>query len=170
MLAAMSGFGISGGGQKAEDAFRELTGASRTRYAREGDAVLNGHNIEVKNATSNTLNQVRAVKYITLVAYHQPTATWYVVGPHEIVRLVSSKARGQHTENPFESATLNIKNLSEYRVASDGDLRQAVLDAIASGDSHPRLREAMAGVLEDSKDLARRSIQEVRELLDSKRP
>lgn len=61
--------------------------------------MLDGCPIEVKSATSNTLNQVRAVKYIPLVAYHVPTEAWFVVPAPDVVRLVSSKARGQHTEN-----------------------------------------------------------------------
>ena len=64
-----------------------------------GDAELGGAFVEVKKATAATLNQVRAVKYIPLVAYHEPTDTWYVVPAHVIVCLVASKGRGQHTEN-----------------------------------------------------------------------
>jgi hypothetical protein len=50
-----------------------------------GDALLDDHPIEVKRASANTLNQVRAVKYITLVAYHEPSDTWYVVPAHQVV-------------------------------------------------------------------------------------
>src|SRR5665648_452929 len=108
----MSAFGISGGGRKAEEAFRQLTGADKAPRASAGDAVIDGCPIEVKNATANTLNQVRAVKYIPLVAYHQATSTWYVVPAQHVVRLVSGRVRGQHTENPFESATISVKNLA----------------------------------------------------------
>ena len=54
--------GISGAGRKVERRFRELTGATPTEVSK-GDALLNGHLIEVKQASKNTINQVRAVKY-----------------------------------------------------------------------------------------------------------
>jgi len=96
-----------------------------------GDAELGGTYVEVKKATAATLNQVRAVKYIPLVAFHEPSDTWYVVPAHIIVCLVATKRRGQHTENPFESATLNIFSLGKYQVAHEADLKMATLNAIA---------------------------------------
>ncbi len=119
----------------------------------------------MKKATATTLNQVRAVKYIPLVALHEPTDTWYVVPAHAVVCLVSSKGRGQHTENPFESATLNITSLGKYRIASDGALKQATLDAIVEAKKYPELKKAMEAVLKDSKDLAARSISDVTALI-----
>lgn len=161
----MSFFGISGGGRSAEDRFRALTGATLAPKASVGDAVLDGCPIEVKNATSDTLNQVRAVKYIPLVAYHVPTDSWYVVPAPDVVRLVSSKARGQHTENPFESATLSVRNLAPYRVTSEATLADEVRAAIARGEAHPKIRAAMEDVLQASKDLAISAIDEVRKAL-----
>ncbi len=60
-------FGISSGGADAESQFIALTGATQAPRAADGDAVLEGHLVEVKRASSATLNQVRATKYITLV-------------------------------------------------------------------------------------------------------
>lgn len=133
--------------------------------AGDGDAELGGSYVEVKKATSSTLNQVRAVKYIPLVAYHEPTDTWYVVPAHVIVCLVSTKGRGQHTENPFESATLNIFALAKYRVASEAELKNATLSAIADAAKHAELKDAMDRVLADSKALAARSVAEVKALI-----
>ena len=165
IIPAMSAFGISGGGRRAEEAFRLLTGADNAPRASVGDAVLEGCPIEVKNATANTLNQVRAVKYIPLVAYHQTTSTWYVVPAQHVVRLVSNRLRGQHTENPFESATISVSNLGAFRVEDESQLRDRVLEAIRSADEHPELRAAMQKVLLDSKGLAADAVTEVRNVL-----
>ncbi len=64
-------YGISGGGRSAEAMFRELTGAEPSAEAAKGDATLEGYQVEVKRATSNTVNQVRAVKYIPVVVYDE---------------------------------------------------------------------------------------------------
>lgn len=157
--------GISHGGQRAEVRYRQITGASKPDKTEYGDARLGGSYIEVKTATANTLNQVRAVKYIPLVAYHETTRTWYVVPAHAIVYMVSSKARGQHTENPFESATLNIQNLGKYRVSSEAELKKATLDAIAEAQKYPNLKKAMDEILANSKSLAARSIADVTTLI-----
>jgi hypothetical protein len=114
-------FGISYGGRSAEDLFISLTGAERVAKAALGDAVLEGRHIEIKRASSSTLNQVRAVKYLTLVVHYSPTNAWYVVPAHVVVLMVSRRFRGQHTENPFESATLNLNNLVAYRLEDDID-------------------------------------------------
>lgn len=68
--------GISRGGRSAEDLFRQLTGAQPAERAAQGDAVLEGHPVEVKRATNNTLNQVRAVKYLPIVVHHEPASEW----------------------------------------------------------------------------------------------
>ena len=70
----------------------------------------------MKRATSLTLNQVRAVKYLPLVVHYAPTDEWYVVPAHVVVAEVSQKRRGQHTENPFESATLSLNILRPWKV------------------------------------------------------
>ena len=158
-------FGISGGGRKAEDLFREFTGAGRTSSSAEGDALLDGSPVEVKRATKSTINQVRAVKYIPLVIYFDPEQAWYVVPAHAVIALVSRKTRGQHTENPFESATLSLANLSPYRIASGADLKEAVRTAVASSARYPQLRDAMRTVLDDSRALAADSVRRVHVLL-----
>jgi hypothetical protein len=157
--------GISGDGQSAEERYRRATGATKSAKSGDGDAVLGGSNVEVKKATKATLNQVRAVKYIPLVALHEPTNTWYVVPAHVVVCLVSSKKRGQHTENPFESATLNIFSLGKYKIASETDLKQATLDAIAEAKKFPELKKAIETVLSESKALALRSVKNVQALI-----
>jgi hypothetical protein len=119
----------------------------------------------VKKATAATLNQVRAVKYIPLVAFHERTDTWYVVPAHIIVCLVATKGRGQHTENPFESATLNIFALGKYKVESEAGLKKATLDAITEASKHAELKRAIDQVLADSKALAAASVSNVQAII-----
>ncbi len=158
-------FGISGGGRSAEELFRQMTGAAPAERAAQGDAVLEGHSVEIKRATSVTLNQVRAVKYLPIVVHFAPADEWYVVPAHVVVAAVSQKRRGQHTENPFESATLSLKNLSPWKVADPRRLRAATLEAIAESDRYPELRAAMEEVLRESRGLADASLERVRDLL-----
>jgi hypothetical protein len=158
-------FGISHGGRSAEDLFISLTGAQRAARAALGDAVLEGRHVEVKHASSSTLNQVRAVKYLPLVVYHSPSDTWYVVPAHVVVHEVSQRARGQHTENPFESATINLNRLAAYRLENGSQLRERTLAAIEESDKYPELQQLMNQVLMESKSLAADSIVRVRQLL-----
>lgn len=158
-------FGISGGGADAEAQFRALTGATAAARAADGDALLDGHLVEVKLASSVTLNQVRATKYITLVAYEVGTGDWYVVPAHEVVRHVSRKRRGQHTENPFESATLSLRNLTAFRVADPARLREEVLTAVAESVKYPIVHDEMRRVLSESRRLADESLARVRAAL-----
>ncbi len=143
------------------------TGATKSLKPGQGDAVLGGSNIEVKMASKSTINQVRAVKYIPLVVLYEPdttTSKWFVVPAHKTVCLVSSKSRGQHTENPFESATLNVSALGEFETL-EKDLKQATLDAITAAGKYPQLKAAMDVVLKESKDLADKSIKDVAAVL-----
>lgn len=157
--------GISRSGDSAEELFRRLTGATKAPAAAVGDAVLCDHHIEVKKASSKTLNQVRAVKYITLVAYHVDEDRWYVVPANEIVRQCATKVRGQHTENPFESATLSLANLAAWAVADPTQLRERVCAAIKEAAKHPELKTLMERVLQESRDLAARSVADAQKLL-----
>jgi hypothetical protein len=161
----MSAEGISKSGDSAEELFRQLTGATKASKAALGDAVLGGHYVEVKKASSKTLNQVRAVKYIPLVAYHVDEDRWYVVPANEIVRQCARKARGQHTENPFESATLSLTNLADRAVTDPTQLRDRVYAAIAEAARYPELKELMDRVLQDSQELATRFVGEARKVL-----
>jgi hypothetical protein len=159
-------FGISRGGRTAEELFREMTGATRAATAAQGDALLDGHPVEVKRATSVTLNQVRAVKYLPIVVHYVPADVWYVVPAHAVVVEVSQKHRGQHTENPFESATLSLRRLGAWKVDDPRSLREATLHAIALSGGYPELRSVMEGVLRESRNLADASLERVRSLLE----
>ena len=145
--------GISYGGREAERRFRNLTDASVANKSADGDAVLEGHNIEIKQASTNTLNQVRPVKYLPLVVLDTRCDEWYVVPPNQVVRLAAAKGRGQHTENPFESVTLSVAKIEEYTV-SERNLRPATLEAIQEGERNQSLKEAMSEIRQRSSDLA----------------
>lgn len=156
--------GISNTGNQVETEFRRLTGATRSNRAADGDAVVDGWNVEVKKASSNTLNQVRAVKFIPLVAKDTRDGQWYVISAPNVVKLVAGKERGQHTENPFESATLNIQNLSQFQV-KESDLLNAVRNAIREANDAPALHALMKEILAESKKLASESLVRVRQFL-----
>jgi hypothetical protein len=100
---------ISSAGKSTELLFMTLTGAARSRKRTLGDAVLDGDYVGIKRAASDSINQVRAVKYATLVVHNPPEDVWYVVPAHEVVRLLCGRKRGQHGESPFEFAVLRRK-------------------------------------------------------------
>ena len=152
--------GISKSGKSAEESFRKITGASKSPKSSIGDAILCGYAIEVKKASSNTINQVRAVKWIPLVVRDDKHDEWYVIPAPDVVELVSQKTRGQHTENPFESATLSVAKIERFRVEKS-ELKNCVLRAVARGKKFSVLRKATEKVLSDSKKLAKVSKSEV---------
>lgn len=155
--------GISRTGDDAEKRFIEATGATRTERAADGDAILDGkHVVEIKSAKANTLNQVRAVKYLTLVALQGDK--WFVVPAHEVIALVSGKSRGQHTENPYESSTLNLRSLDKY-IVEERHLGTAVREAAESAAQYPRLRATMQQIMTQSRQLADHSRATVNECL-----
>jgi len=87
--------GISRGGKEAEERFMAITGATPTARAALGDAVLDGTTVEIKHTKrTETLNQVRAVKYIPLVVWVSGEDAWYVIPAHRIVAIVSDRKRG----------------------------------------------------------------------------
>ncbi len=157
--------GISGAGDSAEDQFFYYTNAQKTDRAAAGDAVIDGHIVEVKKASSVTINQVRAVKYITLVVLDTKRSKWFVVPPDEVVRLVAKKNRGQHTENPFESATLSTNNILNCEVTDPTKLRTAVIDAAQQGENSPKLKKAMEEVKRKAVELAKDSRDQVSRII-----
>ena len=152
--------GISKSGNRTEAALRKITGATKADKASLGDAVLSGYAVEIKKASSNTINQVRAVKWIPLVVLDSNDGQWYVIPAPDVVVLVSQKKRGQHTENPFESATLSVKKILHYKTEKS-ELKSAVLGAVARGKKYPILKKSMEKVLSDSRELAELSRSEV---------
>lgn len=165
-MAADESTGISGGGKEAEARFMAITGATPTARAALGDAVLDGVTVEIKHTKrTETLNQVRAVKYIPLVVWVSSEDAWYVIPAHQIVAIVSGRKRGQHTENPFESATLNLKHLEDFRLESESDLVAAVARRAEESAAYPQLKDEMDRVLAEAKKHAAADIERVTEVL-----
>lgn len=108
-------------GQGAEAAFLKLVPGSRpSTNAKLGDVlvVVDGaeHFVEIKECHANygvsgTINQVRAIKFITCVIWAPSRDCWYVLSPDQLVLLASTKSRGQHTEIPFECMNLSLDSI-----------------------------------------------------------
>jgi len=156
--------GISNSGLSAEKYYMQITGASKSKNKVDGDFCFGDDNGEIKEAVE-TINQVRAVKYIPLVVYNSKDNAWYVVPPNVIVNLVSKKKRGQHTENQFECATLSINKISAYQVV-ENNLKQETLNAIEEGRKHPELKIMMQNILADCKNMASKHTKQVSQLID----
>ena len=135
--------GISNLGKDAIKRFVQITGGHKTGPPAPGNVSVGGHPVAVRTASDNTVNQVRAVRYLPIAVFHAPRKLWYVVPPHDVVRFALGKKKGQHGANPFESITLSVKELSTYKVSSENDLLSAVNAALAAGEQHPKLRETM---------------------------
>ncbi len=136
---------ISHEGEDAEGLFRQLTGARPSDIKARGDAILDvdheAHYVEVKKCSSNTINQVRAIKFIPLVVWDSRTDRWHVMAPDEIVRRIVERDRGQHTEIALESATLR---LGDFPAGLTGaELRQAVENACRRARQRDRLHQEM---------------------------
>ena len=136
-------------GDTAENRFLELVkGSMKSDNSKRGDALVpykgSMRYVEIKECHSDTINQVRAVKYIPLIIYTgDGSAPWIVIPPQEVVRLVATKSRGQHTEVPFESANLSKKRLPIGLHASDANLDQSVRTAIEKGEKFTEVEEVM---------------------------
>ena len=163
--------GISRTGRAAERLFIELTGFQACVSPGKGDAAfeLDGvcHYIEVKKCSSNTINQVRPIKFIPLVVYDERDNSWYVIDPVELVAAAAARGRGQHTEVPFESMTLNISNWYSRKVDA-GKLRSAVEKAIHMGLMNAELARCMSELRDGLVTLSDEYKQRVLRLLSSK--
>lgn len=124
-------------GDKAKDLFRKLvTNVRRSNDFSSGDTevYLEGkwYHVDVKDCQSNTINQVRAIRYHTLVVYNE--GVWFVIPPQEVVRLAAQRSRGQHTEIPFESAGLTLNQINSVYRCSDAQLAERVYAAVRMGE------------------------------------
>jgi hypothetical protein len=161
-------------GDDAERSFLRLVRNSRqSPDPKQGDVVVlidgNWRYVEIKQCQSNTINQVRAIKFIPLIIYSPgSTEPWVVVPPHEVVRLVAAKSRGQHTEIPFECANLSLNHLADDLRCGDADLEREVLEAVKEGDSFAAVRDAMTELHDELVRLSERTKQEVIEAFRQK--
>lgn len=141
----------SASARQAVTRFRQATGASPAGRAADGAGRPSrggqgGEHEHLEPGASRQVPDHRRARHAPRPVVRHPT--------HRVVRAVSTKARGQHTENPFESATLNLQAFSDCLLGDEADLRTATLDAVAEGDRYPELRQVMTEVVARSRDLA----------------
>lgn len=145
--------GITRLGRHTEQEFCKLTGATKTARQSLGDAILEGHIVEIKKSGCGVINQVRPAKFLTLVVFHQPENAWYVVPAHEVVKLILAQRRGQHTENAFECAMLNVKQLSQFKIESIQDLKKKVISAAISSKQFENIKHDLLMMLSSTRNL-----------------
>jgi hypothetical protein len=162
-------------GKAAESAFRKLVRDSRASdEAKRGDVIVPvdgvDHYVEVKEChapagAGGTINQVRAIKFITCVVWAPNHGCWYVLSPDQLVRLAATKSRGQHTEIPFESMNFTLASLGSqfHSKATDATLDLEVRAAIRRGQAAGELGRLMTSLLGEIRQLRERWIEKVRD-------
>lgn len=166
VVAPIATLGTSNGGVDVERRFCELTGARMAKQkSPDGDAVLNGRYVEIKAGTHGHVNRVRPMKYLTMVVYDARDASWYVVPPHEVVRLVAHHRRGFDTEIALECAQLGPASYRHFKVL-ESDLGDAVHRATLEGDLYPDLRDQLQLIHGEIANLAKAARKRVTALLE----
>jgi len=167
--------GITRAGAEAEDIFETLVYcALKTEKASHGDKRVilpdnSVHNVEIKKVgaqVGGSANQVRAVKYQTLVIFTPARRyRWIVIPPNIVVEKIAERSRGQHSEVAFECATLSLGGWTAPYFCGDGDLEAKVLEAIEEGERYPLLKRSMELLLLDLKRTSYRARREVRRII-----
>ena len=171
----MAGQAIRNEGRPAERKLLKLVPrAVKSPTQAAGDALIElagqKYFIEVKKcAKGDTINQVRAIKFATLVVYSpQLPLPWAVVAPQNVVRLVLDKERGQHTEIALESANVSLKSLQGYRCSGE-QLAGRVARAARSGAPYVALQRRLAELKSELRTLQASSAKAVRRALAARR-
>lgn len=161
-------------GVKGEAELRRLIpNAKASPSQKQGDAVLRidgkDYFIEVKQCVKgNSINQVRAIKFTTLVVYSpQLPKPWAVLAPQEVARIVAEKERGQHNEVALECANLTLTSLPAGCRCSNDELAARVESAIRSSEPYGDLREALARLLDDLVEVKTAAREAVRKALQA---
>lgn len=162
---------IRGEGDRAEQEFLRLVPESRASAdAKLGDVVVQiggqPYHVEVKQCQSKggTINQVRALKYITCVIWApERNPCWYVLSPDQLVQLAATKQRGQHNEIPFECMNFTLNSLPAHlhTRATDEELLTAVCHAVGRGIEAADLLNAMQRLRADIDGLRQQYLTEV---------
>jgi len=170
---------ISYAGYEAEAMFRRLVPFSiDTTSPSKGDVrvILGGveHYVEVKSCRSvkgGIANQVRAIKYLT-IAIHTPArkTAWIVFPANVVLKYVMQKARGQHSEVPFENATVSLGEWADEFACTSEELPRRVMGAIFEAGRYPDLKRSMDLLMYDLKRLSYRARDEVEQILGGERP
>ena len=125
------------------------------------------YHVEIKEShalpgRSGPINQIRPIKYITLVVYAPRRECWYVVPPNDLVYLAAQKSRGQHTEIPFECMNLTIRQLDDQGFKCiDADLPARVFEAVRKGKRDAETRKTMTNLFSAIKALRQEYKQKI---------
>jgi hypothetical protein len=147
-------------GKPAEKAFLRLVkNALPSDVAHCGDAIVSVDGapsyVEIKHVTSNTINQVRAVKFIPLVIYSPQFGDrpWAVLPAQEVVDLVLPKARGQHTEIALECANLRLPRIADRFRCTNAGLDNAVQSAVRTARKYRTLELTLRDLVDQLRAL-----------------
>lgn len=158
-------------GDNAKNLFRRMvTNVRRSNDFSSGDTEVfidgDWHHVDVKECNSNTINQVRAIRYQTLVIYND--GVWFVIPPQEVVRLMALKSRGQHTEIPFECANLTLSQIQPVYRCSDSQLADRVYAAVRMGqqEQYRDVKKAMDNLLADLVKLKERTKSSINSIFE----
>jgi hypothetical protein len=158
-------------GDSAKELFRQLvTNVRRSNDLSAGDTEVfldnEWHHIDVKECRSNTINQVRAIRYETLVIHSHNV--WFVIPPQEVVRLVSQKSRGQHSEIPYECANLSLNNIDTVYRCSDSQLAERVYSAVRMGQEKQfiKLIKRLKALQDDLKIIKEQTKKDIETIYD----
>jgi hypothetical protein len=163
-------------GDEAEEAFlARVPGSRKATRAKDGDvevfvddkpALLEIKKCHSESGGRGTLNQVRAIKFIPMVVYNPALGEWFVVPAVELVRMASSKARGQHTELSFESMNLSLSAVAQFKVHG-ANLAYAVHQAVRFDRENLVIGAAMTELLASLRFQAEKSKLEADRLLST---
>ena len=122
------------------------------------------YQIEIKSCHSNSINQVRAIRFQTLIIYN--SGEWYVIPPQEVVKLVAQKSRGQHNEISFECANISLNKIESNFKCLEFEIPDKVALAIriGYGEKHRKIREKMNELSAELEKLNERYLNEMQQL------
>jgi hypothetical protein len=143
--------GISREGNFAEKEFQRLTNAILLAHGAQADAWIRGHSFEIKTASANVLNQVRPIRFHTVIVWD--TEQWYVIPAERVVEIAVEKKRGQHTENSLECCTLTLDQFQDCVVDAE-KMREKAISVAERSSLLTELKAEMDLCMRESKTLA----------------
>ena len=161
--------GITKSGKKTEELLVELVDGLRKNEgaSKKGDVIFDRASLDLKffaEVKKNAWNQVRPMKYITVIGHVPETEEWFVV-PADVVMKWAANRKGQHTPNPFvcvglgkpSSVTKTGANTkwTPYLV-QERDLKSKIISAHRSAMSNHSMRNFASRVRDDVESLAQK--------------
>ncbi len=99
--------------------------------AAHGDLVIP---LELKKRSTG-ISQIRSLRYETLVVSEPPYRIWWVLPPHEVVKIVAQRA-GQHSRNSFECCNPGLAFLNGWE-CNTANLHEKIVSAYIDGGNSP---------------------------------